>query len=216
MDRKEAFLTLGRQASDEITIEKSRFIGHAAPCATEEEALAFLRQIREQYRDARHVCYGYIVGTNEGIMRYSDDGEPGGTAGLPIMNVLRGAHLVNCVCGVVRYFGGILLGTGGLVRAYTEGCRLAVQASGVIRMEWTCRLLCEVPYSCWDSVQHAAQDLPVLLADAQFETAVGFSLLVRQTDQDRVMDELQRVTGRRLTWIPDGEEYASWPVPGEV
>ena len=205
------YLTLAAPASDEVTIQKSRFIGHASPCSSEEEALAFLRSIRDQYRAARHVCFGYMVGINEGIMCYSDDGEPGGTAGLPIMNVLRGAHLVNCVCGVVRYFGGILLGTGGLVRAYTEGCKIAVSAAGIIRMERTCRLLCDVPYPAWDSLQHAARQLPDSISDIRFEIAVDFTLLVRSRDLDDVVEELQRATNRRLTWIPDGEEYAPWP-----
>ena len=210
-----AYLTLSRMASDEIVIQKSRFIGYAAPCETEEEALAFLQSIRDRHRDSRHACYAYIIGQNEGVMRYSDDGEPGGTAGLPIMGVLRGRHLVNCAVVVVRYFGGILLGTGGLVRAYSEACWIAVQAAGVMRMDWTCRELCEVPYSCWDSLQHTVRSLPVQLEDIQFETAVAFTLLVREADRDRILDALQRVTNRQLTCLPDGESYAFWPVSEE-
>ena len=208
-----SFLTLAQSASDETVIQKSRFIGYASPCASEEDALSFLQSIRDRHRDARHACYAYVIGQNEGIMRYSDDGEPGGTAGLPIMNVLRGRHLVNCAVVVVRYFGGILLGTGGLVRAYSEACRIAVQAAGIVRMEWTCFHLCEVPYSSWDTLQHAVKSLPVQLRDISFETAVTFTLLVRQTDESRVLSELQRVTARQLTAIPEEENFFLWPVP---
>lgn len=207
-----AYLTLSREASDEIVIQKSRFIGYAAPCPDEEAALAFLQRIRERHRDARHACYAYIIGQNEGIMRYSDDGEPGGTAGMPIMSVLRGRGLVNCCVVVVRYFGGILLGTGGLVRAYSEASRLAVQAAGMIRMEWTARFLCEVPYPCWDSLQHAVKTLPVRLEDILFESAVSFTLFVRQQDQDQALDTLMRVTNRSLTALPEEADYAFWPV----
>ena len=210
-----SFLTLGQSASDEITVQKSRFIGYASPVSSEEEALAFLQSIRDRHRDARHACYAYIVGPNEGILRYSDDGEPSGTAGLPIMNVLRGRHLVNCAVVVVRYFGGILLGTGGLVRAYSEACRVGLRAAGLVRMEWTAFHLCEVPYSYWDSLQHAVRALPVQLRDVRFETAVTFTLLVRATDEAFVLSELDRVTNRQLTTLPEEASYFLWPVPEE-
>lgn len=207
-----AYHTLTKEASAEIVIQKSRFIGYAAPCESEEQALSFLSSVRQLHRDARHACYAYIIGQNEGIMRYSDDGEPGGTAGLPIMSVLRGRHLVNCIVVVVRYFGGILLGTGGLVRAYSESCRSAVHSAGISRMEWTCQDLCEVPYSCWDSLQHSIKSLPVQIRDTRFETAVVFSLLVREQDHEHALDVLQRVTNRQLVCLPDSEFYAGWPV----
>ena len=129
-----SYITVRSEASDEIVIQKSRFIGYAAPCETEDEALAFLRKIRDRHRDARHCCYAYVIGINAGIMRYSDDGEPGGTAGMPMMDILKSEKAVNCCVVVVRYFGGILLGTGGLVRAYTQGCKTALQAAGLVRM----------------------------------------------------------------------------------
>ena len=113
----DSYITVREEASDEVVITKSRFIGYAAPCETEEDALAFLRRIREMHRDARHHCYAYVIGKNKGIMRYSDDGEPAGTAGLPMMDVLKSRDVVDCAVVVVRYFGGVLLGTGGLVRA---------------------------------------------------------------------------------------------------
>ena len=211
-----AYQTLSKEASAEIIIQKSRFIGYASPCEDEEHALSYLSAIRQLHHDARHACYAYIIGDNEGIMRYSDDGEPGGTAGLPIMSVLRGRHLVNCIVVVVRYFGGILLGTGGLVRAYSESCRSAVLSAGISKMEWTCQDLCEVPYSCWDSLQHSIRSLPVQIKDIHFETTVVFTLLVRKQDREKALDSLQRVTNRQLVCLPDNEYFYGWPVNADI
>ena len=91
-----SYKTVKQEARDEFIVNKSRFIGHARPCQSEEEALAFLNRMREQYRDATHNCYAYVIGENAGVMRYSDDGEPGGTAGLPMMEVLKNRGVVNC------------------------------------------------------------------------------------------------------------------------
>lgn len=205
-----SYRTLAAPGRDEIVIQKSRFIGQAWPCVTEEEALSHLRAVKEETRDARHHCYAYIIGKNEGILRYSDDGEPGGTAGMPILSLLRSEKLVDCCCVVTRYFGGILLGTGGLVRAYTEACRAAVQASGIVRMERTCLDLCEVPYPCWDSVRYALDRLPARFEDLDFGSAVSFTLLTRFHDRDTVLRELEQVSARQITVLEDGEKYTAW------
>ena len=208
----DAYITVRREASGESVVQKSRFIGWAAPCETEEEALSFLRRIREMYRDATHHCYAYVIGANNGIMRYSDDGEPGGTAGLPIMNVLRAGQVVNVCVVVVRYFGGTLLGTGGLVRAYTQGCKDALEAARVVRMERTAHVLCDVPYSVWDPLTHAARSLPVQIQEPAFGTSVTFTLAVRSGDLDRVMDTLGQVTGRKIKTEPKDETFDPWEI----
>ena len=204
------YLTLLRAAQDEYIVQKSRFLCDAAPCETEEEALAFLQDKRTRYRDATHHCYAYIIGENQGIIRYSDDGEPGGTAGMPILDVLRSARLVNCCAVVVRYFGGTLLGTGGLVRAYTKGCQIAVQAAGIVRMEWTFRDLCEVPYPAWDSVRYALDRLPARVCDPEYGTAVSFTMLTREKDRETVLEAIQKSSGRKLTFLPESESWEAW------
>ena len=115
------YKTLLRDAQEEFIVNKSRFIGHGRPCEREEAALAFLSEMRAKYKDATHNCYAYIIGPNMGVMRYSDDGEPGGTAGMPIIEVMKARGVTNCAVVVTRYFGGVLLGAGGLVRAYSQG-----------------------------------------------------------------------------------------------
>ena len=158
-----SYLTLRKAGWDELIINKSRFIGYASPVSTEEEALGFLQEIRARHRDASHNCYAYTIGRNMGVMRYSDDGEPSGTAGLPMMEVIKKENVRNCICVVTRYFGGVLLGAGGLLRAYTQGTSVALKAAGIVEMVPTVSVLCEVSYSLWDRVQHHIQSMPVQL-----------------------------------------------------
>ena len=209
MDRP--YHTLLRRGSDEFTVNKSRFIGYAAPVETEAEALAFLEEIRGRHRDARHCCYAYIIGRNAGIMRYSDDGEPGGTAGLPMISLLKARELVNCCVGVVRYFGGILLGTGGLVRAYTQGCDIAVKAAGQCLMEPSALLLCEIAYDQWDLVQYQLKSLPALVVSTEYTASVSFELQVRVRDLAEVQERLTRATNGRLESLLEETRYAAWP-----
>ena len=204
------YKTLRRSSSDEFIVNKSRFIGYAAPCETEEEALAFLNSIRQKHKDATHNCYAYVIGQNAGIMRYSDDGEPGGTAGMPIMEVIKAQGVVNCCVVVTRYFGGVLLGAGGLIRAYTQGCVVGLKAAQVVTMEPSVRLLCEVSYPLWDKVQHALRSLPAQVTDPEFTTAVAFGLVIREKDVDLVTEELVRVTDGRFECLPEEEFFAAW------
>ena len=204
------YKTLRQEAADEVIINKSRFIGYACPCETEEEALAFLQKIRTKHKDATHNCYAYVIGRNAGIMRYSDDGEPGGTAGLPMMEVLKAQGVVNCCVVVTRYFGGILLGAGGLVRAYTQGAVIALKAAQVVTMEPSQRYLCEVAYPLWDRVTHALKTMPVQLVGSEFTTAVGFTLLVREKDAEQMISDLVRLTDARFEYLLEDESYEAW------
>ncbi|MCL1795301.1 MAG: IMPACT family protein [Clostridia bacterium] len=189
----DGYRTLKTPGSGEFVVKKSRFVGHAAPTATEERALDFLAGVRANHRGANHNCYAYIIGRNEGIMRYSDDGEPGGTAGLPILEVMRARGVVDCCAVVTRYFGGVLLGAGGLTRAYAQGSKVAVDAAGIIVMEDSARLWVGVAYPLWGRVEHYLQNAPVLREGAEFGATVTATLLVRKRDLDSVRAELQRV-----------------------
>ena len=134
MSETAGFRTVKAPSSVELVINRSRFIGQCFPISSEEEALDKLSELRKQYWDATHNCYAYSVGEKGEIARFSNDGEPGGTAGMPMMDALRGAGVTNVLCVVTRYFGGVLLGTGGLVRAYSRSCAEAIRAAGVVRM----------------------------------------------------------------------------------
>lgn len=211
----EGYKTLKGPGEDSFIIKKSRFIGHGSPADTEQEALAFLARVREAHRDASHNCYAYIIGRNEGIMRYSDDGEPGGTAGMPILECLRMRGIVNCCAVVTRYFGGVLLGAGGLTRAYAQGAKAAVDAAGILVMTDSVRFLLEVAYPLWDRVQHYLRSAPILQEGTDFGAAVTATLLTRKSDQGAVFDALTRLTDGRAELMPVEDICHGWALTGE-
>ncbi|HIU94159.1 MAG TPA: YigZ family protein, partial [Candidatus Aphodomorpha intestinavium] len=129
-----AYRTVKQPGEAELVIKRSRFIGRCFPVADEQEALRLLEQVRRQHWDATHNCYAYSVGVSGACARYSDDGEPSGTAGLPMMEALRRSGVTDALVVVTRYFGGILLGAGGLVRAYSAAAAAAVRSAGEVEM----------------------------------------------------------------------------------
>ena len=207
-----SYRTLLQTASDEYLIQKSRFIGHAAPVKTQEEALAFLADIRQKRRDALHNCFAYIIGQNAGIMRYSDDGEPGGTAGMPIIEVMKARAVVDAVVVVTRYFGGVLLGAGGLVRAYSHTCALALDAARVCEMHPTERWLFEVAYPLWDRVKHLLKSQSVRVESTEFAAGITFGLLVKAAGRAALEKELATVTDGQITALLVEELFCPWDV----
>ena len=209
-----AYKTVAQSGSSQFIINKSRFIGYAAPCTTEEEALQFLSSIREKHKDASHNCYAYVIGRNAGIARYSDDGEPSGTAGMPIIEVIKARGVVDVCVVVTRYFGGILLGAGGLVRAYAQGSKAALNAAGVVVMEKSARHLVEVDYSTWQRLEYFLRSAPVIIEHTEFGASVVCTLMVRSRDEEALLAEITRVTDARAETLPDGELYYPWPDEG--
>ena len=134
--RKAPYQVVEQGGIGEIEEKKSRFIANVSPAGTEEEALAFIEAMKKKYWDARHNCYAYVLGERGELVRFSDDGEPSGTAGKPILEVLLGMEVRNLVVVVTRYFGGTLLGTGGLVRAYTQAAQAGMAASVIRTMRY--------------------------------------------------------------------------------
>ncbi len=150
----ETYQTVGRQSEVEIVIKKSRFIGRAAPVASEEEAVSLLEAIRRKHWDATHNCYAYTIGPHSEIQRSSDDGEPAGTAGRPILEVLHHMNLRDTLVVVTRYFGGVLLGAGGLVRAYGHAASEAVRAAGLLSRRPYVRVRIRIPYPAFGKLDH--------------------------------------------------------------
>ncbi|MBQ6023857.1 MAG: YigZ family protein [Clostridia bacterium] len=143
------YLTLKAAADAEYTVNRSRFIAHASPVESAEEANVFIQEIRRQYPDATHNVFAFQVRQPE-YARYSDDGEPSGTSGMPVLQVLKGRGLTDSIIVVTRYFGGILLGTGGLVRAYTQSAVLGVEAAGIVCMRQCAAMVCPCPYAFYE------------------------------------------------------------------
>ena len=204
------YTTLLTRASDEFIINKSRFIGYGAPAASEEEALGFLADVRSAHKDASHHCYAYIIGANMGVMRYSDDGEPGGTAGMPIIEVMKARQVTNACVVVVRYFGGVLLGAGGLTRAYSQGAATAINAAGVGEVSPTRRYLMEVPYPMLGRVEYLLKSLPVIVEDKQFSDAIVMTLIVRARDDEAFLSAVTSGTDGRIEPIFMEEMYKAW------
>lgn len=206
-----AFRTLAKQAEGETVIKKSRFIGCASPAQDEEAALSFLRRVRDAHPLASHHCYAYVLGANAAATRFSDNGEPSGTAGKPILEVLTRQQLTNACVVVVRYFGGTLLGRGGLVRAYAGACALAVAQSGVATEEPSVRVQAVVPYPLWDRVQFALRALPVQPGEPSYTDQVVLTLLMRANDYDGVQALLTDVSEGRIGLTIVERLYAKWP-----
>ena len=142
---------------DEFTEKRSRFIGYVKHTDTEEKALSFIAEINEKHKSATHNVYAYSIRENN-IMRYSDNGEPQGTAGLPVLDVFRHAEIFDFCCVVTRYFGGILLGTGGLCRAYSHAAKVALENAGIAVMRLWTKAVITVPYPLFEIVQKALND----------------------------------------------------------
>ena len=177
MTEKDYFVPFAAHGEGAFEEKRSKFTGRLWRAETADEAVARVREMRETYRDATHHCWAYLI--REGnLMRYSDDGEPQGTAGMPILDVLRHEELQNCVCVVTRYFGGVLLGTGGLVRAYTKGAQLAVAAAGVQKMSLYAVLLLVCPYSLYEIVQHLLPDFDCAVEETDFGADVTLTCTV--------------------------------------
>lgn len=185
-------------ASDELTEKRSRFIALLHPIHSEEEAISYIEGIRKQYYDARHNCYAYIVGETASIQRFSDDGEPSGTAGRPILEVLLANHLTDCVLIVTRYFGGILLGAGPLARAYGQAAALAVAAA---KENGSCLQLCtgrkitvHCDYNSLGKLQYLLNqnDLPPL--ETLYEENVTLILAVEDEKVSMICEKIKEAT----------------------
>lgn len=207
------YYTLGAHGMEEFIERKSRFIGEAAPAFTEEEALHFINSIKEAHKSASHHCFAYIIGENAGLMRYSDDGEPQGTAGIPILEVLKKNNLVNCVAVVTRYFGGVLLGAGGLTRAYSAGCAKAVRAAGIVTAEVSVKLTTVIGYAYWDAINYLLGKLPVCDVDRQFTDTVRLSVTVREQDAPEVIKEITGYTDGSADTLVSDPFYHQWKLP---
>ncbi|KUK08822.1 MAG: hypothetical protein XD49_1133 [Caldanaerobacter subterraneus] len=162
----------------EVEIKKSKFIGHASPVASEEEAIKFIEKIRAEHRLATHNVYAYVVGENDEIQRFSDDGEPSGTAGMPVLNVIKKQELKNVVVVVTRYFGGILLGAGGLVRAYTKAAKMGIDAAGIVEKIPAKEIELTFDYNLLGKIQNELLRRDYLIKDISYADKVIITLPV--------------------------------------
>ena len=173
----ESYTTLGQYSAEEYIVKKSRFIGYAKPVKSEQDALCFIEEIRKKHWDDTHNVYAYAL--REGsIKRFSDDGEPQGTAGMPVLNVITQEDISDCVVVVTRYFGGILLGGGGLVRAYSHSAKLAIDAAGVVTLVPWLVLNISCDYNLYGKIETLIRDLGGVVQDTAFTDNVNISFRI--------------------------------------
>ena len=195
---------------DEFYEKKSHFIGRLWPVETEEAALERIQQMKKQHYDATHNCWAYIL--KDGAVRFSDDGEPGGTAGMPMLQVLQREGLYNCVCVVTRYFGGILLGAGGLVRAYTKGAKIAVDAAGKsMKRVWSV-LYVPCPYTFYERVKLEVAAWGGIIRDTQFGAEVELEILVPEAQAEPFLAKRIDMSAANVEGMETGKEYRAFPV----
>lgn len=211
----EKYKTVYEGGEGEIVEKKSRFIATVRPVQTEEEALAFIEEMKKKYWDARHNCYVYSVGKNREYTRCSDDGEPSGTAGRPMLDVILGEDIYNVAAVVTRYFGGILLGTGGLVRAYSRSLQEGLAASIVIEKTYGISMEVVTDYTGIGRIQYIAgeQKLPIL--DSEYTDRVVLHLLVPADQIAFVEKAITEGTNGRAKMKKEKDLYYS-VIDGEV
>ncbi len=189
-----SFNTVHTGGQAEITEKKSRFIANVFPVSTEEEAFTRLEEIRKKYWDARHNCWAYVLGSDPPSERMSDDGEPAGTAGKPILEVIRGRALTDVLVVVTRYFGGTLLGTGGLVRAYTAAAAEGIGHSKIITRIYGFRLHITIDYADWGKIQYSLGKRNLSPEECSYTDKVELDILVSEDEEEGLRKDVMEGT----------------------
>lgn len=198
-------------AESEFVEKRSRFIGYIKPVETEAEARAFVEEIKKRHYDARHNCWCYLL-REGGVVRYSDDGEPQGTAGQPMLGVFEKEGITNLACVVTRYFGGILLGTGGLLRAYTKGAKDALDAAGVSVVRRWVRQLVPCTYSLYERLKQETERFGAVIEDTEYGADIVLTVLVPEELSDAYAARILDFTAGTVETLVDGEVFQPVPV----
>lgn len=199
-----SYTTIKEYAEDSFIERRSEFIGYITPIKTEDEAISFINKIKEQHRKATHNCYAYILRDNNTV-RYSDDGEPQGTAAVPMLDVLQKEGLTDVCLVVTRYFGGILLGGGGLVRAYSHSAKIAVDAATKLHMYKCVRVFVKSDYSLYGKIAYALADFRLKQINSDFSDTVSLELILEKSEFDTFSKKLTEITCGKAE-ISQGEE----------
>ncbi len=200
------YKTVHREAYDEFTEKRSRFIGYVCPVRTVDEANAFISKIKQKHWDAKHNVYAYVL-KDGNVKRYSDDGEPQGTAGVPVLDVLEKSGTVDACVVVTRYFGGILLGGGGLVRAYSHGAKIALDAGGIIKMSLCGEMKIECDYTLYGKITPMISSLGGKITDTEFTDMVTVLYTVPEKDEQRLSSAVFEATNGKVMPEKLGEKF---------
>lgn len=210
-----SYKTLHKFGSDEYIVEKSTFIGYAKPINTEQEAIDFVNEIKKKHKDATHNVWAYTVGENMNIQRYSDDGEPQGTAGIPTLEVIKKEDLRDVVVVVTRYFGGIKLGAGGLVRAYTKGAKIGIEAGIVIEKVKYTEVRIKIEYTQLGKIQNEIMNLGFTVKDTVYSEDVEIIVYSKVKDVHSLTERMIDITSGTAD-VSLGDEYYLSEKDGEL
>lgn len=210
-----SYKTLHKFGSDEYIVEKSTFIGYAKPINTEQEAIDFVNEIKKKHKDATHNVWSYTVGENMNIQRYSDDGEPQGTAGIPTLEVIKKEDLRDVVVVVTRYFGGIKLGAGGLVRAYTKGAKIGIEAGIVIEKVKYTEVRIKIEYTQLGKIQNEIMNLGFTVKDTVYSEDVEIIVYSKVKDVQSLTERMIDITSGTAD-VSLGDEYYLSEKDGEL
>lgn len=200
-----AYKTIKKETEIEFTEKKSTFIGSVKRVFTEEDAISFIEEIKNRHKGARHYVYAYSLGENENIQRYSDDGEPQGTGGIPVLETIKKNNLRNTVVVVTRYFGGILLGTGGLARAYSRGARDAIDFAGSIDRVSGYEVDIEVKYEAHGSLEHYLRENSIDIVDIKYTDVVNIIIFVETIGFNKIYDSILDITSGDVKIVKSDE-----------
>ena len=211
MSLKNSYKTVLEESETLLVEKKSKFISHVKPVDNEEDALSYLAQMRSKYSDARHNVYAYVIDENN-IFRYSDDGEPSGTAGMPVLDTIRKEGLVDVVVVITRYFGGTLLGTGGLVHAYSASTKQGILASKPVEMNKSDIVSVTVDYSMVGKIQHKFASDGYNLEDTKFDSEVTFIVSCPIDKTPKMIDDITEFTNGSARCDIIDNKYVSRPL----
>lgn len=204
------YITVKSPAESSYIEKRSEFIGHISPAETNKDAINFINHIKENNRKARHNVYAYIL-RDGNISRYSDDGEPQGTAGIPVLEVLRKNNLTDVCCVVTRYFGGILLGGGGLVRAYSHSTALAIEAAEVLKMYKCSELILSLSYDLYGKITYIFSDYEIKQINSDFSDGVKITARVKSELEKPFCNKLTDITFGKIKINKTAEIYDDFP-----
>lgn len=201
------YFTVKQTAIEEIIIQKSRFIGHVARVETEEEAQQFIQEIKKKHNAATHNCSAYMIGEHDQIQKANDDGEPSGTAGVPMLEVLKKKNLKDTVVVVTRYFGGIKLGAGGLIRAYGNATTEALQGSGIVKRQLMQGISITVAYTLLGKLENVLRQSDYILETINYLEKVEFIVYVKTGEEDSFQDWIVDLTSGQATLLQTDKKY---------
>lgn len=205
----ENYLTISSPSLDEFTEKKSRFIGTLVPCRSHDAAMEILDKVRKENFNARHNVWAYIL--KDGTMRYSDDGEPQGTGGQPILEVLKKSGLKDVICIVTRYFGGILLGAGGLTRAYARGASLAVKSAKIVEVSHVVKFSIEIGYNQYSTAERILKEQYTLIENTGFTDRVSILCVIRSEDFSNLEKTLTDTFSATISPVVISEGFMNMP-----